>query len=51
MVLDFCYAYKGWCVDCKSEGNILAVENEEKGDVHFCNDELHSVSFAVPPYI
>ena len=23
-------------VDCKGEGNILVVENEEKGDVHFC---------------
>ncbi|EFB74505.1 hypothetical protein SUBVAR_07160 [Subdoligranulum variabile DSM 15176] len=23
-------------VNCKSEGNVLGIENEEKGDAHFC---------------
>lgn len=39
IVLAFCYAYKGGGVNCKSEGNILVVENEEKGDVHFCKTD------------
>lgn len=31
-----CYNRNETNVDCKGEGNILVVENEEKGDVHFC---------------
>ena len=32
----FAYTESTKTVDCKGEGNILVVENEEKGDVHFC---------------
>lgn len=36
IVSRFWYSGRKQNVDCKSEGNILVVENEEKGDVHFC---------------
>lgn len=36
MVLIIQYHWVCPDVDCKGEGNILVVENEEKGDVHFC---------------
>lgn len=36
MGLSAWYTVVSEAVDCKGEGNILVVENEEKGDVHFC---------------
>ena len=30
------YDDKKILVNCKSEGNVLGIENEEKGDAHFC---------------
>ena len=31
-----CYTVFCKEVNCKSEGNVLGIENEEKGDAHFC---------------
>lgn len=30
------YTDYNYQVNCKSEGNVLGIENEEKGDAHFC---------------
>ena len=36
ITLHFRYNKSRKRVNCKSEGNLLGIENEEKGDAHFC---------------
>ena len=36
MGFNICYTETNIKVNCKSEGNVLGVEKEPKGDAHFC---------------